>query len=102
LSLQNYFHHSASISSTSAPVVDQKVDMHNNYQVDRAGEIRRIIRAEGQKTLVGAVGLITQPDRACKIVQNADEAEAVLAESMLSGSQIMADAILLGRQFLRE
>lgn len=75
---------------------------NKDQKVDLAGEIRRSIRAEGQKTLVGAVGLITQPDRACKIVQNADKVEAVLAESMLSGSQTMADAILLGRQFLRE
>jgi len=79
----------------------QNIEMHNNYQVDLAGEIRREIRVEGQKTLVGAVGLITKPERARDIVQGAEN-EKILVESMLSGPQPMADAILMGRQFLRE
>ncbi|KAJ5084478.1 hypothetical protein NUU61_009057 [Penicillium alfredii] len=81
---------------------DQKIDMHNDYQVGLAGEIRREIRADGQKTLVGAVGLITKPHRASEIVQNADKDEGRLADSMLSGPQPMADAVLMARQFLRE
>ncbi|KAE8364707.1 hypothetical protein BDV27DRAFT_172151 [Aspergillus caelatus] len=59
---------------------DQVIEPHTHYQIDLASKIRKEIRQAGQSTLVGAVGLITQ----------------------LTGSQPEADAVLLGRQFLRE
>jgi 2,4-dienoyl-CoA reductase-like NADH-dependent reductase (Old Yellow Enzyme family) len=79
---------------------DQKLQPHTNYQIDLAGQLRKEIRAVGQKTLVGAVGLITEADAARHIVQGADEAQA--AEEMLSGHEPKADAVLMARQFLRE
>jgi len=79
---------------------DQKFQPHTNYQIDLAGQIRKEIRAAGQETLVGAVGLITQAEAARDIVQGADEAHA--AEIMLSGKEPKADAVLMARQFLRE
>lgn len=79
---------------------DQKVQPHTNYQIDLAGRIRKEIRAAGQKTLVGAVGLIKEADAARDLVQGADEAHA--AETMLSGKEPKADAVLMARQFLRE
>ncbi|KAJ5192020.1 uncharacterized protein N7498_011005 [Penicillium cinerascens] len=79
---------------------DQKFQPHTNYQIDLASQIRKEIRAAGQKTLVGAVGLITEADAARDIIQGADEAHA--AEIMLSGKEPKADAVLMARQFLRE
>lgn len=79
---------------------DQEIQPHTNYQIDLAARLRREIRAAGQKTLVGAVGLITEAEAARHIVQGADEAQA--AEAMLSGQEPKADAILMARQFLRE
>ncbi|KAL3476815.1 hypothetical protein BJX99DRAFT_227418 [Aspergillus californicus] len=81
---------------------DQKVEPHTDYQISLAGQLRKEIRAAGAKTLVGAVGLITQADAASEIVQGADEDEAQRAESMLAGSEPKADAVLMARQFLRE
>ncbi|KAE8421774.1 hypothetical protein BDV36DRAFT_304105 [Aspergillus pseudocaelatus] len=81
---------------------DQVIEPHTHYQIDLASKIRKEIRQAGQSTLVGAVGLITQADAASQIVQGAHIDEAEAAEEMLTGSQPEADAVLLGRQFLRE
>jgi 2,4-dienoyl-CoA reductase-like NADH-dependent reductase (Old Yellow Enzyme family) len=79
---------------------DQRLQPHTNYQIDLAGELRKAIRAAGQTTLVGAVGFITEADAARHIVEGADEALAT--ESVLSGYEPKADAVLMARQFLRE
>ncbi|KAJ5649157.1 uncharacterized protein N7484_002880 [Penicillium longicatenatum] len=79
---------------------DQKLQPHTNYQIDLAGQLRKVIHKAGQKTLVGAVGLITEAEAARQIVQGADE--AVATEEMLSGPEPKADAVLMARQFLRE
>ncbi|KAJ5754231.1 hypothetical protein N7533_003774 [Penicillium manginii] len=63
-------------------------------------DLRKAIRAAGQTTLVGAVGFITEADAARHIVEGADEALAT--ESVLSGYEPKADAVLMARQFLRE
>lgn len=81
---------------------DQTIEPHTNYQIDLASQIRKEIRRSGQNTLVGAVGLITRAEAASQIVQGADLEEAKAAESMVAGPQAGADAVLLGRQFLRE
>ncbi|KAL2868715.1 NADH:flavin oxidoreductase/NADH oxidase [Aspergillus lucknowensis] len=81
---------------------DQKIPTFTDCQINLAGQLRKEIRAAGAKTLVGAVGLITQADAASEIVQGADEDEAHRAESMLAGSEPKADAVLMARQFLRE
>lgn len=81
---------------------DQVLEPHTNYQIDLASQIRKEIRKSGQKTLIGAVGLITEANAASQIVQGSDIDEAHTAESMVAGSDARADAVLLGRQFLRE
>ncbi|KAL4884395.1 hypothetical protein BJY04DRAFT_7611 [Aspergillus karnatakaensis] len=81
---------------------DQKFHTFTDYQIKLAGQLRKEIKAAGAKTLVGAVGLITQAEAASEIVQGADADEAHRAESMLSGSEPKADAVLMARQFLRE
>ncbi|KAL2812101.1 hypothetical protein BJX63DRAFT_262762 [Aspergillus granulosus] len=81
---------------------DQKFDPHGDYQVKLAGQLRKELRAAGIKTLVGAVGLITQAEAALDIVQGADNDEAHRAELILNGTEPRADAVLMGRQFLRE
>ncbi|KAJ5716699.1 hypothetical protein N7493_008610 [Penicillium malachiteum] len=79
---------------------EQKLEPHTNYQIDLAAQLRKVIQQAGQKTLVGAVGLITEAEAAGKIVQGADE--AVATEELLAGQEPKADAVLLARQFLRE
>ncbi|KAF2481432.1 hypothetical protein BDY17DRAFT_253544 [Neohortaea acidophila] len=88
----------------------QRINMFDSkdYQVKIAAQIRRELRAEGKKMLIGAVGLITEADQARDIVQqdpNLDE-EANTAREMTddaSGSkEPMADCILVARQFMRE
>ncbi|KAJ5831718.1 hypothetical protein N7474_000029 [Penicillium riverlandense] len=79
---------------------DQRIQPHTNYQIDLAGQLRKEIHAAGQKTLVGAVGFITEAENARRIVQGADEAQST--EEMLSGEEPKADAVLMARQFLRE
>ena len=80
---------------------DQRIEPHTNYQIDLAGQIRREIRAANQKTLIGAVGFITEAESARNIVQGAEE-EAQANEQILSGQDPKADAVLMARQFLRE
>ena len=63
--------------------------------MDLAGEILKAIQAAGQNTLVGAVGLIRDPEAARDIVQGADQQVSGMEE-------LKADVILIARQFLRE
>ncbi|KAI3155529.1 hypothetical protein DTO046C5_8187 [Penicillium roqueforti] len=79
----------------------QRIEPHTNYQIDLAGQIRQEIHAAKHKTLVGAVGFITEPESARDIVQGAEE-ERQANEAMLSGLKPQADAVLMARQFLRE
>ncbi|KAL4747955.1 hypothetical protein BDW72DRAFT_196238 [Aspergillus terricola var. indicus] len=74
---------------------EQSIQPHSNYQIDLAGEIRKAICAAGQHTLVGAVGLIRDPEAARDIVQGADE-------EIPGKEQPKADVVLIARQFLRD
>ncbi|KAL4929244.1 NADH:flavin oxidoreductase/NADH oxidase [Aspergillus undulatus] len=71
---------------------DQKFQFFSDYQVELAGQLRKEIKAAGAKTLVGAVGFITEAEAAAHIVKGADE----------EGEEPRADAVLIARQFLRE
>ncbi|KAL5040850.1 hypothetical protein BDW71DRAFT_213714 [Aspergillus fruticulosus] len=75
--------------------IEQSIAAHGDYQVDLAGEIRRAIRAAGQDTKVGAVGLIREPEAARAIVQGADGQNPGKEEPK-------GDVVLIARQFLRE
>jgi 2,4-dienoyl-CoA reductase-like NADH-dependent reductase (Old Yellow Enzyme family) len=74
---------------------------HNDYQTKIAARIRREARAAGIPLLVGAVGLITEAERARDLVQ----AEAVAADAATDareGREPDADLVFIARQFMRE
>src|SRR5271156_5548373 len=68
----------------------QRIQPHSNYQVDIIGRIRKAMKDEGLQLQLDAVGLITDAMRAKDIVE-----ESVHEE-------LMADAIFVARQFMRE
>ena len=103
----------------------QLVDMFKSkdYQIKIAERIRREMRRQGKKLLVGAVGLITEAEQARRIVELSppdggngngggdggdeksigEEADAAVAMTEKRGSEEpMADVILVARQFMRE
>jgi 2,4-dienoyl-CoA reductase-like NADH-dependent reductase (Old Yellow Enzyme family) len=95
----------------------QYIMPHTDYQIQIAGRIRKETKSTGVKPtlLIGAVGMITEAERARDIVQGSDESdslenfngfsegeEAELARDMLDGDQAIADAVLVARQFMRE
>lgn len=74
--------------STAGNSPAQKIPVEDPYyQVDIAGRIRRALRAEGVELLVGAVGNISEPERAREIVE---------------GAEPRADLLLVAKQFLKE
>lgn len=78
----------------------QRIMPHSTYQIGMASRIRKEIRAAGQKTLVGAVGLIKEAEAARDIVQGADEGG--FEKVTQAGQEPIADVVLMARQFLRE
>lgn len=86
----------------------QRIEPHSNYQVQLAGEIRKALREDRQSLLVGAVGMITEAEQAKSIVEGSanegmtEEEEAQKAKALLEGLEPRADAILVGRQLMRE
>ncbi|KAL4802763.1 hypothetical protein BDV18DRAFT_166791 [Aspergillus unguis] len=78
--------------STGGNHKDQKFQFFSEYQTELAGRLRKEIKAARANTLVGAVGFITEAEKAAELVKGADE----------EGSEPMADAVLIARQFLRE
>lgn len=79
---------------------DQHIEPHSSYQVEMAGHIRRAIHAEGQETLVGAVGLIREAEVARDIVQGAEAARDIVQGA--DGNKPQGDVVLMARQFLRD
>lgn len=89
----------------------QKIDMFKSkdYQVKIADRIRKEMRAQGKKLLIGAVGLITEAEQARGIVEDggsgdvAEEAKvAVEMTEKRKEGEAMADVVLIARQFMRE
>ena len=94
----------------------QRIQMHSEYQIGVAGQIRKAIRAEGLDLLIGAVGLISDAEQAKTIVEEPQregsdlgseaEHEAVIAKDTVQEasdeSEAKADVILVARQFMRE
>jgi 2,4-dienoyl-CoA reductase-like NADH-dependent reductase (Old Yellow Enzyme family) len=88
----------------------------SNYQTHIASRIRTEVKKEGKALLIGAVGLITEAEQAKNIVEeggavaarNADAEVAKEAQAAVgmtegtSGTEPMADVILVARQFMRE
>jgi protein disulfide-isomerase A1 len=67
-----------------------KVKVHTYYQIDIAAKIRAAIKAENLKLLIGAVGFVTTSEIARSIAEEEPSKPA------------QADAVFVGRQFLKE
>ena len=83
----------------------QRIQPHSNYQVGIAGRIRKAMKDEGLKLLLGAVGLITDAVQAKDIVEESLHEEAEAAKHMVEEhleKEPMSDAIFVARQFMRE
>jgi 2,4-dienoyl-CoA reductase-like NADH-dependent reductase (Old Yellow Enzyme family) len=91
----------------------QRIQMFNakDYQIKIAGQIRRALKAENLKLLIGAVGLITEAEQARNIVdatgtatekEHSIKEEAEAAVKLTEGKEPLADVILVARQFMRE
>lgn len=81
----------------------QTIEMHSNFQIGIAGQIREALFAAGIKDLlIGAVGMITEAEVAKEIVQASAEEEKTLEITDEQGAIAKADIVLVARQFLRE
>lgn len=89
----------------------QKIQMHNDFQVGIAGQIRSALRSEGPPSdgrplLLGAVGMITDAEQARDIVQTSAQEEAEQARDAVDDKngerEPKADVVLVARQFMRE
>ncbi|QKX62210.1 uncharacterized protein TRUGW13939_09369 [Talaromyces rugulosus] len=88
----------------------QKIKFSKTYQTAIAAQVRKELRAAGRKTLVGAVGFITEPSQAKDLVQGAEQsddvvdvkAEAKAVEGLVSGPEPDADCVFVAREFLRD
>ncbi|CAG8977687.1 hypothetical protein HYALB_00009633 [Hymenoscyphus albidus] len=92
----------------------QKIEMHSDFQIGIAGQIRKALFEAGIKNLlIGAVGMITAAEVAKSIVQNAnsgtgtegmegEKEKKTLEIEDEQGKIAKADVVLVARQFLRE
>lgn len=81
---------------------DQQIQMHSDFQVGIAGQIRASLRAAGVPLLLGAVGMITDAEQARDIVELGAQDEAEQVRDAVGGSDPKADVVLVARQFMRE
>lgn len=82
---------------------DQQIQMHNDFQVGIAGQIRASLRSAGLPLLLGAVGMITDAEQARDIVEMSAQEEAEQVKSVVGGGkEPKADVVLVARQFMRE
>ncbi|KAI6785871.1 uncharacterized protein J7T54_006210 [Emericellopsis cladophorae] len=82
-----------------------RVPMHNEYQVDLAGSIRRAVRGDGLDLQIAAVGKITEAEMARSIVQEGKPvAQNGNGTVEVEGDHGVAQAefVLAARQFLRD
>ncbi|KAI1399970.1 FMN-linked oxidoreductase [Hypoxylon fuscum] len=88
----------------------QKINVHHDYQINMAGEIREALKKEGLSLLIGAVGMITTAEMARSVVQEGKPASAkgatvhdgVEVAEETSGQITKADLVFIARQYLRE
>lgn len=89
--------------SSSGNHPQQRIQMHNAYQTDLAGQIRAAVQAEGLKLQIAAVGLITEAEMARSLVHDGKCKSEGTVEVMDEKGQIAkADLVLAARQFLRD
>ncbi|KAF2191672.1 FMN-linked oxidoreductase [Zopfia rhizophila CBS 207.26] len=88
----------------------QQIQPHTEYQVKIARQIRKELKKAGHSLLVGAVGMITEAEHAKDIVEGSsafeqdmtEEEEARKAKELVECPEPSADAVLIGRQLMRE
>lgn len=80
----------------------QKIQMHNDFQVGIAGQIRSSLRSARVPLLLGAVGTITDAEQARDIVEVSAQEEAEQVRDVVGGREPKADVVLVARQFMRE
>ncbi|KAK3941498.1 NADPH dehydrogenase [Diplogelasinospora grovesii] len=92
--------------SSGGNVYEQQIKIHPYYQVDIAGSIREVIKKEGKKLLIGAVGMITTAEMARSIVQEdgtlAGDGNGTVEMDTENGARAKADLVIMARQYLRE
>jgi 2,4-dienoyl-CoA reductase-like NADH-dependent reductase (Old Yellow Enzyme family) len=96
--------------SSGANHEKQQIPQQIDYQVKIARHIRKALKEAKSPLFIGAVGLITDAEQARGIVEGSSEAElgmteeeeAQKARAVLEGAEPSADAILVGRQIMRE
>ncbi|CEL02159.1 Putative NADH:flavin oxidoreductase/12-oxophytodienoate reductase [Aspergillus calidoustus] len=82
-------------------------ELPTDYQTKNAARIRRELKKEGINLLVGAVGLITEPEQARDLLEPdqllaKEAADAKNATDAKDGAEPAADIVLVARQFMRE
>jgi 2,4-dienoyl-CoA reductase-like NADH-dependent reductase (Old Yellow Enzyme family) len=82
-------------------------DLPTDYQTKNAARIRRELKKDGINLLVGAVGLITEPEQARDLLEPdqvlaREAADAKNATDAKDGAEPAADIVLVARQFMRE
>lgn len=82
----------------------QRIQMHNAYQTDLAGQIRKAVKAEGLQLVIAAVGQITQAEMARQLVQDgkAQKGDGTVEVEDENGTVAKAELVLAARQFLRD
>lgn len=79
-----------------------------DYQTRNAGLIRKALKDEGKRLLIGAVGLITEAEQARDLVEERETTigeEARAARDLtdaIAGRDAHADVVFVARQFMRE
>lgn len=82
----------------------QRIQMHNAYQTDLAGHIRKAVKEEGSELVIAAVGQITQAEMARELVQDgkAPKGDGTVEVEGENGTIAKAELVLAARQFLRD
>lgn len=71
----------------------QRIQPHNEFQTDLAGQIRSAVRADGLDLMIAAVGRITRAETARSLLEPGQSDGAAGAK---------ADIVMAARQFLRD
>lgn len=72
----------------------QRIQMHNSYQTDIAGKIRKAIRDKGLKLAIATVGQITEAEMARELVQNGVKGDGTVEVEDEHGQVAKAELVL--------
>lgn len=81
----------------------QRIEMHNHYQTDLAGQIHKAVTDAGLSLGIAAVGRITEGEMARSLVQDGkNHSKGTIEVEGEAGQVAKADLVLAARQFLRD